>query len=236
MKLSIKLSILLLLIIQNTQAQEGFRIGPTGSYFFSKPTQLDSLPNQFNFRYKSGFNAGVSMYYGFSPRFGIAANVLFTYKGYRIYNDSNKNGKTLKNNQSHLEIPIYLVFKQRFNTVSFVRENVGISISSMLSASKKEIKNDNGSYRIIEETKNTIYPMLHLGIEVGNENKAGNILLVGVNYNYAFKTNTKLGVYNTSNPQAAPYFNLGFKGGYIGVSFTYQFNLKNLKRQEEFFY
>lgn len=235
MKLSLKLSVLFIFSFLNSNAQEGFRIGPTGAFFFSKPTVLDTLPDEFNFRYKGGFGGGISMYYGFTKNFGVSLNGTYVSKGYRVFNDTNFYGTELKRNQSLIEVPLYVVFKQRFNSTSFVRETVGASVSFLLSKQTKEISNDNGSYRIYEETKNTIYPMLDFGVEVGNENKVGHVFIFGFHYKHSFTNYTNLGIYNNKT-STTPYFNLGFKGSYLGVSLTYQFNLKSFKREEEFFY
>jgi hypothetical protein len=235
MKIVVRLIILIVLSFQNSYAQEGFRIGPMGSFLLSKPNVLDTLPSEFGFRFKSGANIGVSMYYGFTPNFGITLNGLFTSKGYRIFNDSNQNGNELKHNISYIEIPVYINFRQRLHTNSFLRETIGVAFSTQVSASSNETINDNGSFRIVETSTKTMTPMLDVGIELGNEKKSGNLFLFGVHYKYAFSNNTNLGIYNNKT-STAPYFNLGFKGNYIGISLSYLFNLNNLKKEEEFFY
>ncbi len=235
MKLSIRLLFLFLFAHQCLFAQKGFRIGPSVAYLASKPKVIGSIPNDFTFRFKSGFNAGVMMYYGFSNKIGISSSVLFSSKGYRLFNDSNRNGNELKHNQSLLEIPLNLVIKQRLNSVSNIRENIGVSFCSLLSSTSKTISNKNNSFRIEEETKTTFYPMLNIGLEVSHEAKNNNIFVFGAFLKQGFSNNTNLAVYN-SKTIAAPRFNLGFQGSYVGISLSYLFNLSNLKKQEEFFY
>jgi len=218
-----------------SQAQEGFRIGPTAMFLSSRSSVIDSLPNHFYFRYKSGFSFGLSAQYGFTPKFTLATGVSFTSKGYRVFNDSNKNGTILKHNINHIEVPLNMIFKIRMNTSSNMRGVLGVSLNSVLSKDKHEEMNANKTFIIREETKNKIYPMLNLGVEIANENKAGNIFCFGIFYKQAFEQNSILKVYNKTTA-TTPRFELGFRGSYIGVSLTYLFNLQNFRKDEEFFY
>ena len=234
MKLRIFFTLTIFYVL-NLQAQKGFRIGPTAGFLSSRLVVNDSIANNFNFRFKSGFNAGVNMYYGFTPNFGLNLNVLATSKGYRLFNDSNKNGNILKHNQTHIEIPFHFVFKQRLNSLTFFRLNFGGSISHMLSSDKKDLSNKNGSFRISETTKSTTSPLLSVGLEVGSQAKSGNVFLFGVFYRQAFTKNTLVNVYNNKT-STTPRFDLSYRGSYIGISLTYLFNLGNLKKQDDFFY
>ncbi len=218
----------------NIQAQKGFRIGPTAAFTSSRLVVIDSIADNFNFRFKSGFNAGVNMYYGFTPNFGLNLNVLATHKGYRLFNDSNKNGNILKHNQTHFEIPFHFVFRQRLNSISFFRLNFGGAITQMISKDK-DYGNKNNSFRISENTKNTTYPMLSIGLEIGSQAKNGNVFLFGAFYKQALDKNTTINVFN-NNTSTTPRFNLGYRGSYIGLSLSYLFNLGNLKKQDDFFY
>lgn len=235
MKLSIRLSVFFLLFAMSLRAQTGFRIGPTIGYLASKPKVIDTIPNNYFIRFKSGFNIGVMAYYGFSDRVGISVNAMFTSKGYRLFNDSINKSVELKHNQSLIEFPINFILKQRLNSVSNIRENIGITLSNITSTTQKEIKSENGNFRIKEETKNTFYPMLNIGIEVSHEAKNNNVLVFGAFLKQGFNNNTNLGVFSNKT-STTPLFNLGFKGSYIGISLSYLFNLSNLKKQEEFFY
>ncbi len=235
MKLSIRLTFLFLLLNQCLYAQKGFRIGPSVSYLASKPKVLDTIPSNFNFRFKSGFSGGVMLYYGFSRTVGVSASVLYTSKGYRIFNDSNKNGNILKHNQSLLEIPINLVLKQRLNSVSFVRVNLGFTVCNMISSTSKELTNKNGSFRIMEETKNSFYPMLNIGLEVSHEAKNKNVFVFGAILRQGLSNTTNLGIFNNKTATKA-HFNLGYQGSYIGISASYLFNLSNIKKVDELFY
>ncbi len=217
-------------------AQLGFRIGPSAAYIASKPNTIGTLPNNFNFRYKSGFSVGAAMYYGFSTKIGVSSGLYINSKGYRIFNDSNRNGDVLKHNQTYFEIPLNFVYKQRLNNVSFVRENIGVTFCSMLSSSQHENINKGNNFRINEASANTFYPMLNLGIDVGNVAKNGNVFVFSALFRQGFSNNNNLlSIYNNKSG-TTPLFNLGFKGSYIGISISYLFNLKNLKKEEEFFY
>src|SRR5688572_16581481 len=92
------------------KAQEGFRIGPTAMFLSSRSSVIDSLPNSFYFRYKSGFSFGISAQYGFTERFSLASGISFTSKGYRVFNDTNKNGDILRHNLTNIEVPLNMIF------------------------------------------------------------------------------------------------------------------------------
>jgi opacity protein-like surface antigen len=216
-------------------AQQGFRIGPTAMFLSSRSSVIDSLPDNYYFRYKSGFSLGFSAQYGFTPGFVLASGVSFTSKGYRLFNDTNKNGNLLKHNITNIEVPLNMIFKIRMNTSSNIRGILGVTVNSTLSKDMHEVVNKNRTFIIREQTVNKIYPMLNLGVEIANESKAGNLFCFGVNYRQGFERNTILNVYNKDGA-AEPRFPLGFRGSYLGISVTYLFNLKNLNKEEEFFY
>ena len=216
-------------------AQKGFRIGPSASFVSSRLIVNDSIANNFNFRFKSGFNVGLNMHYGITSNFSISLGLLATSKGYRLFNDTNKNGNILKHNQTHFEIPLHFIFKQRLNSLSYIRENIGISVSHMISTDKKDLKNNNGSFRISETTKNKTYPMLSVGLEACNEGKNGNLFTFGVFYRQAFNKNTNLNIFNNQTATKQR-FDLTYRGSYIGISVSYLFSLKGLKKKDEFFY
>ncbi|MDI1235807.1 MAG: hypothetical protein PSX81_16135 [bacterium] len=235
MKLTIRLSVLFLFIHFSLPAQTGFRFGPSVAYIASKPKVVDSIPNNYFIRFKSGFNLGVMAYYGFSDKIGVTVNALYTSKGYRLFNDSLNKSVELKQNQSLIEFPINFVLKQRLNSVSNIRENIGFTLSNLMSATQREIRSENGNFRIKEETKSTFYTMLNIGLEVSHEAKNNNVFVFGAFIRQGLGNNTNLGIYSNSK-NTKPLFNLGYKGSYIGISVSYLFNLTNLKKQEEFFY
>lgn len=215
-------------------AQEGFRIGPSMQYATSKPSVIDSLPTNFNFRFRSGLSAGLHIHYGFSPKFSISVGGRFVSKGYRVFNDTNSNGNVVKHNQNHIEVPILISYKHRLNSVSFIRENVGLTFSQLIDSKSETTSNKNGSFKITETNEKKLNPLLTIGLEVGNESKRGNVFLFGVYYKHSFSELTKLNVYNSKSSNT-PYFNLNFKGSYLSLGVTYLFKL-NLKPKDEFFY
>lgn len=221
--------------ILTANAQEGFRIGPHVSFLSSRSYVTDSLPDNYNFRYKSGFRAGLTAQYGFTPRFMLGSGLYFTNKGYRVINDTNSGSNLLKHNHSHIELPVNMILKLSLGSSSRMRFLLGATLNYQISSKEKELRNDNGTFMIREEFRQTIYPMMNLGVEIGSENKSGNMFIFGIYYSQSFTEQTRLNIYNSVNAPK-PYFPLGYRGTHIGIGLTYLFNLKNFKREEVFFY
>jgi hypothetical protein len=217
-------------------AQKGLRFGPSASFLSSRTYVTDSLPDNFNFRFKSGFSGGLSVQYGFTDRFVLGTGATFTNKGYRVFNDSNNNGNLIKHNFNNIEIPVNAIFKLRIGAASKMRALIGGTFNVMLDQTNTVLKNNNGTFVISETTINKTYPMLNLGIEIASENKGGGVLIFGVYYKQAFANQTELSVYNSSDLSKPRNFSLGYRGSYIGIGFSYLFDVKNLKKSEEFFY
>lgn len=222
--------------VSQLYAQKGLKFGPAASFLSSRTYVTDSLPNNFNFRFKSGFSGGLSIQYGFTDRFVLGTGALFTSKGYRVFNDSNKNGNLIKHNFNNIEIPVNAIFKLRVGATSKMRALIGGTYNLSLDQSGKVLKNSNGTFVISEKSVNRSYPMLNLGLEIASENKGGNVLVFGVYYKQAFANKTELSVYNSSDLTKQRNFSLGYRGSYIGIGFSYLFDTKNLKKSEEFFY
>ena len=210
------------------QAQKGLRFGPSASFLSSRTYVTDSLPDNFNFRFKSGFSGGLSVQYGFTDRFVLGTGAMFTNKGYRVFNDSNRNGNLIKHNFNNIEVPLNAIFKLRIGAASKMRALVGGTFNVMLNQTNTVLKNNNSTFVISETTINKAYPMLNLGIEIASENKGGGVLV--------FENQTELSVYNSSDLSKPRNFSLGYRGSYIGIGFSYLFDVKNLKKSEEFFY
>lgn len=230
--------IVLTLIAAATQlsAQKGLKFGPAASFVSSRTYVTDSLPDNYNFRFKSGFSGGMSIQYGFTDRFVLGTGALYTNKGYRVFNDSNTNGNLIKHNFSSIEIPVNAIFKLRVGATSKMRALIGGTFNYSLDQSGKVLKNSNGTFVISEKTVSKSYPMLNLGLEIASENKGGNVMVFGVYYKQAFSNQTELSVYNNSDLTKPRNFSLGYRGSYIGIGFSYLFDVKNFKKSEEFFY
>ena len=235
LKKRIYLSLILVTISTVSMAQKGFRVGPSAMFLSSRTSVIDSLPNSFNFRFKSGFGLGLSLQYGVTPNFTIASGANFVSKGYRVYNDTNRNGDLLKHNINHLEVPLNFIFNLKTNSSSLIRGVLGVTHTSILSQQSKVLENGDRSFIIKQRVTHTSYPMLNLGVEISKENKINNLFVFGVYFKQSFQSYTILDIYNNAN-SSEPRFNLGYKGTYIGVGVSYLFNLKNLKKSEEFFY
>ncbi len=230
--------IVLTLLATATQlsAQKGLRFGPAASFVSSRTNVMDSLPDNFNFRFKSGFSGGLSIQYGFTDRFVLGTGVLYTSKGYRVFNDSNKNGNLLKHNFNNIEIPVNAIFKLRVGATSKMRALIGGTFNYNMDQTGKVLKNNNGTFVISEKTISKSYPMLNLGLEIASENKGGGVMVFGVYYKQSFAQQSELSVYNSSDLTKPRNFSLGYRGSYIGIGFSYLFDVKNLKKSEEFFY
>ena len=218
-----------------TFAQKGLKIGPQLNFISSRPHVIDSLPNNFNFRFKSGFKAGLSVQYGFSERTVFSTGLFYTNKGYRIYNDTNSQGDVIKHNSGLLELPMNLHFKLQVGSNAKMRFVLGGSMNYLLQSNTMEKRNAGNDFIVKETVQKAFYPMLNTGIEIANENASGNVFVFGVYYHQAFSNQALLGIKSNSS-QIEPHFNLGYRGTYIGIGITYLFNLNNLKKDEQFFY
>lgn len=218
------------------KAQKGFRIGPSAHVLSSKPFVVDSLPDNFNFRLKSGFNIGLDFQYGFDDRFTLGWGLGYTNKGYRLFNDSNSSGDLLKHNFSSIELPISAIYKMRLGVTSRMRAVAGLTLNYQVGSTEKVLMNKNESFVIREKSLNALYPLGHLGLEIASEGKSGNVFVFGVYYKQSLVNQTELSVFNTSDVTKNRVFSLGYRGSYIGLGFSYLFDIKNFKRSEEYFY
>ncbi|MDP2176342.1 MAG: outer membrane beta-barrel protein [Bacteroidota bacterium] len=215
-------------------AQQGFRFGPNAFVISSRVSIQDSLPDNFNFRFKSGFGFGVTFQYGFESGISLSTGANFVSKGYRVFNDTNRNGDVLKQQITNIEIPLNLTFIIKHNSSSDIRGVVGMNYNTVLSKKDRMIENKNKSFIIKESFKQEAYPMVNLGVEVAKLNKIGNAMVFGLYYRHSFSSHTLLDI--SRGEQSPSYFQLGYRGSYIGIGFSYLFNSKNLKKNEEFFY
>jgi hypothetical protein len=215
-------------------AQQGFRFGPNAFVISSRVSIQDSLPDNFNFRFKSGFGIGLTFQYGFASGISLSSGINYVSKGYRVFNDTNRNGDLLKKQITNIEIPLNLTFIIKHNSSSDIRGVIGMNYNMVLSKKDRLIENKNKSFIIKESFKQEAYPMLNLGLEVAKLNKIGNAMVFGLYYRHSFSSHTILNV--SRGEQSPTYFQLGYRGSYIGVGFSYLFNVKNLKKNEEFFY
>ncbi len=229
-------AIVMIAAAMQLNAQKGLRFGPAANFASSRTYVTDSLPDNFNFRFKSGFNGGISVQYGFTDRFVLGTGLVYASKGYRVFNDSNKNGNLIKHNFSSIEIPVNAIFKLRLGGSSKMRFLIGGTFNYGLDKSGKVLKNNNGTFVISEKLIHKSYPMLNLGLEIASENKGGNVLVFGVYYKQSFANQAELSVYNSSDLTKQRNFSLGYRGSYISLGFSYLFDAKNLKKSEEFFY
>lgn len=232
---SIVLSVLMLSVFA-LKSQEGWRIGPTASFLSSRCYVVDSIKSQFNLRFKSGFSAGFAVQYGFNKKMTIASGINFVNKGYRFFNDSNKNGDLLKHNFNNIEIPINFISKLGFRSNSKIRALIGVSVNYAMNKSENVLSNKNSTFTIREVSQAKIYPMLNLGLEIANVNVAGNAFIFSAIYRQSFSNSVDLEIRNTGNLNSPKLFSMGYRGSYLGISVSYLFNTKNFKRDDVFYY
>lgn len=219
-------------------AQKGLRIGPSANLVSSRTYVMkDSLlPNNFNFRFKSGFNVALSFQYGFTDRFTLGWALGYTNKGYRIFNDSNKSGNMIKHNFGNIELPVNAIYKMRIGATSRMRALAGLTLNYQVGTKEKIVANKNNTFIAKEKSVNSLYPMLNLGVEIASEGKSGNVFVFGVYYKQAFTQMMDLSIYNSTDFSKNRLFGLGYRGSYVGIGFSYLFDISNFKRAEEFYY
>ncbi len=229
------LAVFLLSLSASCFAQEGFKFGPSVAFISSRTHVLDKLPDNYNFRFKSGFKFGFSAQYGFTPKFVLGTGLSYVNKGYRVFNDTNSKGNVIKSNLSHLELPVNMIFKFRMGASSRMRFLLGGTLNYQIKTSEKILANNGGTFVIKEKNQQQIYPMLNTGVEIASENKAGNVFVFGIYYSQAFSDQSTLHI-SGSKTASSDIFALGYRGSYIGIGLSYLFDLKNFKKEEVFFY
>lgn len=235
MKKWIAIFIVLLGYTQVSNAQEGFKIGPTVGINSSKPVVTDTLFAEYNFRYKFGTSFGLAIQYGWDKRMSIGTGINYVSKGYRVFNDSNRVDNEVKSNFKSLEIPLNVARKFRFSANSKLRAVMGVSLNYILNNNVKTVSNKNSTFLITEtETKKMSY-LLNMGLEFVGTSKSGNITTFSFFYKHSFENMSNLNVRNQPNTNLPKLFSLGYKGSYLGLSIGYLFDVKNFKRREEVF-
>jgi hypothetical protein len=229
------LALFLFVLSATCFAQEGFKFGPQVAFISSRTHVLDSLPDNFNFRFKSGFKFGFTAQYGFTPKFVLSSGLSFVNKGFRVFNDTNSKGNLIKSNLSHIELPVNMILKFRMGASSRMRFLLGGTLNYQIKTTEKILANDGSTFVIREKNQNQIYPLLNTGVEIASENKAGNVFVFGVYYSQAFSNQSILHVSGSKNT-SSDIFSLGYRGSYIGIGLSYLFDLKNFKKEEVFFY
>jgi len=229
------LALFLMILSTVCLAQEGFKFGPQVAFITSRTHVLDKLPDNYNFRFKSGFKLGFSAQYGFTPRFVLGTGLSYVNKGYRVFNDTNSKGNVLKSNSSHIELPVNMIFKFKMGASSRMRFLWGGTLNYQLQTDQKILANEGNTFAIKESTQQQLYPMFNTGVEIASENKAGNVFVFGVYYSQALSNQSILHI-SGSKASNTDVFSLGYRGSYIGIGLSYLFDLKNFKKEEVFFY
>ncbi len=195
----------------------------------------DSFPDQFTRRNQPGVSGGILMRYGINGLLSINTGAHFTRTGYKLSNDSNNYEPFIRRSFSSVNIPLFLTLKQRFSATAFIQENVGISWNYRLSPEpdgllyNKPAKN----FAIRERIHDRMTPNFHFGIEFLTLSESANALNIGINYYYSLGHALDLDIYG--NPVSQKRFEMMFRGGYLSVGLTWLYNVKNLKKTEEFF-
>lgn len=217
-------------------AQKGFKMGVHVSTNFSRPTQLDSISRNFQYRFNTGFGAGLLLDYGIKKNKGISLGFTYIEKGYRINNDTNSLGKNIKMKTKNYEIPIGINFRQNVGSGTFFRETFGLGFNFVADKYDSVVlynKKDGGNFRVEQVRSVSFYPLFHMGIEYGTSTNNGNMFLFGINYKQGLGRPYSLNIY--SSGISTPLFPMIYRGGYLSVGVTYLFNFQNVKKDEEFF-
>ena len=215
--------------------QGGFKIGPSAYLARGGAIPADDLPFNYNTRYRAGFGGGITMRYGFTPFFSLSTGAFFVSKGYKMYNDTNKNGNVLKRNLSNIEIPLNFHFLIKRMSKTEARLVLGGTLCNNITASSKTLSNKNGSFIVKENFKNKIYPMLNAGLEFTKTDKVKNTMVFSFMYKYSLATANELSVFSSPNSTTRDFMSVQ-RGTYLGIGFTYLFDSRNFRKKEEFFY
>ncbi len=223
------------IISQYSYGQDGFKIGPSAYLVRGGAIPVDDLPFNYNTRYRAGFGAGLTMRYGFTPFFSMSAGAFFVSKGYKIFNDTNRNGSVLKRNLSNFEIPLNFHFLIKRMSKTEARLVLGGTICNNITASSKTLSNKNGTFIVKENFKHKIYPMLNAGVEFTRTDKVKNTMVFSFMYRYSLATANELSVFSNPNNNTRDFMSAQ-RGTYLGIGFTYLFDSRNFRKKEEFFY
>lgn len=227
-------AILILCSAVHSKAQSrlmlGINAGPNVSRVFA-----DTLANNFSRRNRAGFVGGVQASYFIKPAVSIDLGLNFVNKGYKVFNDTLNNGPSVVNKTNNLAIPLGVTFRQRFNSSNEFHLKAGFTGNLSMRKDSITIVNSetNPRFRITDIRANNIYPMFYLGFGMGGKTERGDRFEITVIYNQSFATDANLRVEYGQNYFRS--FPLLYRGGFLQFGISYNFNLENFKKSEEYF-
>jgi hypothetical protein len=177
------------------------------------------------------------MQYGFNDGLAFFTNILYSSKGYKVINDTNTLGSQIRGNTANIEIPFGFYLRQKLNKQSFLRESIGLGLNFNLNKEDTSFHRvpENNPFAIQQIRLKTFYTMIQIGVEFGRETEGGDIFTLGILYRHGLGRPYLLDVISDANNRNKLY-NYHYRGGYLGISIGYAFNLSNLGKKDEFFY
>lgn len=217
----------------NAHAQKGLRVGFNLIPNFSRASFLDTVPFDYTRKYVPGITTGLALQYGFNQGISFYTAALFSSKGFEVIAESNVLKNNIRGNVIALEIPFGFYLRQPLSKRTFLREQVGLTLSY-------NSNNEQGFFRFPEENpyametlvKKRINYLINIGVEVQHEFESGHFFSAGVVYRHGFGIPMQLNLYEDyDNRIKGP--EMAYTGGYIGVNLQFLFDLGNLKPSKE---
>lgn len=207
--------------------------GPYGGFTISRTFGgSDTFAPNFSRRNKLSPMIGIATSYSLSRNVALIFSPSFVGKGYKITNDTLGNEGEVARSIYAINLPIGISFKQNFNSQNFFKENFGLSMNYNFVKDSTIIKNDktNTAFQLVELNQRRLYPMFYLGVELGGGTESGNRYLFGVTYFQSFSKDANIRIQYGEN--LAKNFMQQYRGGFLQVGFTYQWNISNVKRKK----
>lgn len=228
------LSALVILAIQDLSGQSkwmwGFNAGGNISRVYS-----DTLANNFSRRNRLGFIAGTQLSYDIRSFVTVTVGLNYVNKGYKVFNDTLPSNASIVQKTNSLNLPIGVVFRQKFSPSSSIHEKFGFIANYSFRKDSIVRYNDEKTprFRITDVQASKLYPMFYLGMGIGGNTESGDRYEFSVTYNQSFGTDANLNVeYGQAYLKKFP---LTYRGGFVQFGFSYYFNLGNFKKSDEYF-
>lgn len=238
-RLGLFLFILLsIFVTSNISAQKGLRLGFSLTPSTSRASMLDLMPEGFGRRSTFGIGGGAMAQYGLSSGIALHTGFLMNSLSFTVLNDNNPQKDNIKGTVTNFEIPVGFYLRQPLSRQSFMRELVGISVLS------NRNKNDIAYFRYPEDNpfalqtviNNRISYTVNIGVEFMRELENGHVFTVGILYKRGLGNPMSLNVFSDASNNAVEPFEMSFKSGYIGLNFSFLFNLSEFKSMKEELY
>lgn len=218
-------------------AQSLWSIGGAAGVCVSKTGLNDTLAENFSTRNRLGGYGNIAVTYDLSRSSSLLFTAGYLNTGYKINNDTMAYNTSINKGISSISSTLGLMFKQQFNSSSFIAERFGVGMNYNLSNTGSDTfynQTSNARYRIVQTPRVAIYPLFFLGFAMGGNTEDGNRYEFNVTFQQSFATSHNLTVQHSEFYGKS--FPLTFRGGNLQIGFTYYFNLGNFQKTEEYFY